>query len=154
MKKTILLAILMFCLPATASAQMDNIQGQWLITAMLIAKSEPDPLIKEGYTKQEQWTITQQGSQASITTPSGTIQGQYVAPDATYPSGSWQFMADVYNLMGQPNLAARFEVVIGGATATLLQGGSRVTFYGGNPYSSQWTPMGLESWRFEAERIN
>ena len=136
-----------------AQAQLDNIAGQWLITATLIAKSEYDPQVREGFQKQEQWYIQQQGSQASITTPSGTITGQYYGPDGQFPQGSWQFSLEVPNLMNQPNLGGKFEVVIAGATMNMIQGGSSLTFYAGNPYTGQWTPAGMESWRFVGERL-
>ena len=144
------LALLVF--PAASGAQMESIAGNWLVTATLIATSQQNPQLPAGYAKQENWSITQQGSQAAINAGNVSLVGQYFQPGATTPSGSWQFAAENPSFMNQPNLGVRYEAIINTATAGELRGLYSVTFYNGNQYTNQWSAIGGESWSFIAVR--
>lgn len=145
--------LVLAAITANGDAQADSIQGAWQVTAVITATSVPNAYVKEGHMKQETWRIMQQGNQATLTTPNGTIQGRFLAHTPEFPQGVWQFELAVPGFMGQQNLGAKFEVVIVPRSANVLSGGSTVTYYSVNMFSGQWVPAGLESWRFDANRL-
>ena len=152
MKK--LLAIPLFCLLAggLAQAQAPSIQGAWRVRAVLTTTSVPNAYVREGHMKEETWTIRQQGDLATLTTPNGSINGRFFPATPEFPGGVWKFQLMVPNFMNQPNLGARFEVVIVKRSPNMLSGGTTVTYLGNNMMGGPWVPMGMESWRFDAYR--
>ncbi len=137
---------------ATGVPAAPNIDGQWAITGVLAATSVPDPQVKEGYTKTETWQIRQNGEVATLTTPAGSVQGQYQPQTNAFPNGVWRFEVMVENLMNLPNLAAKYEVVLVKRSETVISGGTTVTYYGNNGFGGPWWPAGIESWRYDGER--
>ncbi|NCC25176.1 MAG: hypothetical protein EOM25_08245 [Deltaproteobacteria bacterium] len=144
-------ACLVFALCYSAWAGPMPVDGRWQITATIIATSTPQGKIREGFTKQETWTITQQGAMATLTTPSGSVQGTFQDVDPDFPGGAWRFTLETPYALGQPNLAARYEAIISWATANTIKGSSSVTFYGNS--GGFWSPIGMESWKFEGLRM-
>jgi len=150
---SVICTIVLAAITANGYAQANSIQGTWQVTAVITATSVPNAYVKEGHMKQETWRIMQQGNQATLTTPNGSIQGHFLAHTPEFPQGVWQFELAVPSFMGQQNLGAKFEVVIVPRSANVLSGGSTVTYYSVNMFSGQWVPAGLESWRFDANRL-
>ena len=109
--------------------------------------------MKEGHPKQENWQIVQNGDQATLTTPSGSIQGRFLSQTHEFPQGVWRFEVMVPNFLGQPSLGAKFEVVLQPRSINVLSGGSTVTYYSINMLGGSWVPAGMESWRFDATRL-
>ena len=148
-----LLLTTVLSLVASAYAQPPSIDGTWHVTAVLTVTSVPNAYVKEGHMKEETWRVSQQADSATLTTPNGSVQGRFIPQTYEFPQGVWRFELAVPNFMGQPNLGAKFEVVILKRSANVLSGGSTVTYYSVNPYGGQWVPAGMESWRFDATRI-
>ena len=150
--RALILTLVVLSVPSLAAAEMNDISGTWNVIATMqstVDENGPQP----GFQRVEVWQIVQTGAQAQLTTPSGTIQGQFVPQTPEFPMGVWMFELEIPNFGGQANLGAKFEVVIaGGATANRIQGGSSVTYYAGNPFTGQWAPAGMESWVFEGTK--
>ncbi len=154
MKKVIALLIMtIFGAVVPVQAQPPSIQGTWHITAVLTTTSVPNAYVREGHMKEEVWQIQQSGHTARLTTPNGSITGRYLSQTPEFPGGVWRFELMVPNFMNQPNLAAKFEVVIVKRSPNVVSGGSTVTYYGNNMFGGPWVPRGLESWRFEGTRV-
>lgn len=151
--KTLLVVAHILCLSGWAYAQAPSIEGTWHVTAVLTATSVPNAYVKEGHLKEETWRIYQRGGAATLTTPNGSIQGQFVPQTYEFPQGVWQFELTAPYLMGQPNLGAKYEVVVLKRSDNVLSGGTKVTYYSINPYGGQWVPAGIETFRFDANRI-
>jgi hypothetical protein len=144
---------IILCISAVpAQAQSPSIHGQWYIKAILTTTSVPNPYVKEGHGKDEVWQIRQHGNTATLTTPNSSINGRFVPQTPEFPGGVWYFQAMLPNFMNQPNLGAKFEVVIVTRSANVLSGGTTVTYMGNNSFGGPWVPLGLESWRFNAAR--
>jgi hypothetical protein len=153
MKKFIIFISFLLCTTiAQAQTQAPFIQGQWYIRAVLTATSVPNANVREGFRKDEAWQIQQNGNAATLTTPNGSINGRFVPRTNEFPNGVWYFEAMVPNLMNQPNLGAKFEVVIIKRSDNVMSGGTTVTYMGNNSFGGPWVPIGLESWRFDAAR--
>ena len=153
MKKIGFFVWVVFCMSTgQVQAQSPTIHGQWYIQAVLTTTSVPNAYVKEGHRKDEVWQIRQQGNTATLTTPNGSINGRFLPQTPEFPGGVWYFQAMVPNFMNQPNLGAKFEVVIVKRSPNVLSGGTTVTYMGNNSFGGPWVPMGLESWRFNATR--
>ena len=147
----VFLTMIFWAWAVPAKAQAPAIHGQWYIQAVLTATSVPNAQVREGFRKDEVWQIQQNGSMATLTTPSGSINGSF-ASTYEFPNGAWHFQAMVENLMNMPNLGAKFEVVIVQRSPDIISGGSTVTYMGNNSFGGPWYPVGMESWRFDATR--
>jgi hypothetical protein len=153
MRKIFVLALLLLCPTAWAQAQAPTIHGRWRVTAVLTATSVPNAQVHEGFMKEEVWEVRQNGYTATLTSPNGTIEGGFVDHTPEFPSGVWRFELMVERFMNLPNLAAKFEVVMLKRSENVLSGGSTVTYYGNNSFGGPWWPAGLESWRYDATRL-
>ncbi|MBF0100437.1 MAG: hypothetical protein HQK77_05960 [Desulfobacterales bacterium] len=128
-----------------------SIQGDWLITATLIATTSPNEYVHEGYTKQDTWRIQQQGTSATLSSAEGSIQGIYQATTPDFPNGAWYFSVEIPNLMGNPAMMQTMEIYIAGATTNTIKGASTSRIY--INYGFGFNPSGLESFVFEGLRI-
>lgn len=131
-----------------------TLTGNWQVDAVLTATSTPTPQVKEGFRKVDRWQIKQNGNQAVLTGQAGSISGVYYASTPEFPGGVWKFEAVVHNLMNQPNLSAKFEIVIVQRSANVISGGFTTTYLGINYGGGPMVPLGLESWRFDGTRLN
>ena len=139
---------------STALAQPPSIQGTWEVDAVLTATPDPNEHVKPGFRTVDVWRINQQNGQAVLTTQAGSIDGRYFHPTLEFPTGVWKFEAVVHNLLNQPTLSARFEIVIVQLSANIIEGGSTVTYLGFNYAGGPAIPLGMESWRFDGKRTN
>ncbi|WP_321492239.1 hypothetical protein [uncultured Desulfobacter sp.] len=153
MKKACLWAVMFVLMPGFAAMATASIGGKWNVQAVLIAMSHPNDLVKPGHTKQEIWSIVQQGASATLTTPNGSISGRFVPKTQEFPLGAWMFELEVPNIRNMPNLGAKYEVTILVRSENVISGGTSITYMGNNGFGGPWYPIGMESWRFDATRI-
>lgn len=153
MKHVCLWTVLFVLMPGLTVTATASIGGRWNVQAVIIAMSNPNDLVKEGHRKQEIWNIVEQGNTATLTTPSGSINGRFVPQTQEYPLGAWMFELMVPNMMNMPNLGAKYEVTILIRSENVISGGTTVTYMGNNGFGGPWYPIGMESWQFDATRI-
>ncbi len=123
------------------------IHGDWLITGTIVAMSAPNDYVHEGYTKQDSWSIQQQGNSATLTTAQGSIQGTFQETTPEFPGGAWYFSVKIP--IGE-SIILHMESYIISTTANTLKGAATNTYYGNSGFG--WSLAGSESWVYEGLR--